>query len=266
MEWFVELLGDPYDLEDLSNVCKSKELMVEKDEESFILKSTEFNNLNDGLEVHKKAMELVALINGASVVVLGLRSPLRASRSLIMVDDEGKKGLCYVCEPCTTRVELRGRFQTTTIKPDGSTEIIYQASPVPRWVDIAKRNEKVASVLKKLSENNLDFNELNIIFEHVQGDVGSEIKKWVNKDDPGRFTQTAQLYRHGESGLNKRKWKASQRPMALYEAKSFIESIVSRWIDSKVNDAYKFNSTRKTFLISKDFSKYGICDEGEKDF
>jgi hypothetical protein len=197
------------------------------------LKSTEFNNLEDGAEVYKKAAELVGLVNGASVVVLGIRNALRASGIVIKVDDEGKKELFIISEPLKTTGIIRGRFQTIINKADGSTEIIYQASPVPRWVRIAKKNEKVASVLKKLSENNLDWNKLNIIFEDIEGDIGSKMvkKKWVPKKDITRFTAMVQPYRHGESGLNK--WKYPKTPMEFYEARALIGTLVSRWIDSK---------------------------------
>lgn len=91
MEWFVELSGNPDDLEELSNVCNSEELTIERGKDSFVLKSTELNNLKDEKEVYEKATEIVALVNGASVVVMGLRNFLQASRTLIKIDDEGRR-------------------------------------------------------------------------------------------------------------------------------------------------------------------------------
>ena len=235
MKWHIRLLGDNYDLEDLSNVCKSKELTIEKNEEGFILKSSEFNDLEDGAKVYEKATELVALVNGASVVVLGVRGAVEVSRNLIMMDDQGRKGVCHVCEPLIGEARVMGRFQTTTRKADGCPEVVYQASPIPRWVRIAKKHEKVALILKMLSENNLDWNKLNIIFEHIEGDIGSKMvdKKWVPKGNINRFTAMVQPHRHGESGLKKHKWKATKEPMEFYEARAFIGTLVSRWIDSK---------------------------------
>lgn len=128
----------------------------------------------------------------------------------------------------------KGGFKGTLEKADGSTEVIYQAAPVPRWVRIARENKKVASVLKMLCENDLDWNKLNIIFEEIQGEMGSSIYKngWASEGDIDIFTQTLQPYRHGESGL--KRWRDPEKPMEFYRAKALIQTVVSKWIDSKI--------------------------------
>jgi hypothetical protein len=238
MEWNVRLLGDDYDLEDLSKVCNSEELTIVKNEDSFVLKSTEFNNLIDGMEVYKKAEEIVTLVNGASMIILGLRNFLRASRDLIKIDDQGRRNSFFISEPGKAVAVMRGSFQGTLKKANGSTDVVYQASPVQRWVHVAKENKKVASVLKMLSDYNLDWNKLNIIFEEIEDEMGSSIHKngWASEKDIDLFTHTVQSYRHGESKLKRKKWIAPQKPMEFHRAKALIQTIVSKWIDSKIEE------------------------------
>lgn len=238
----VRLSGDIYDLEDLSKVCNSEELTIERDEDSFVLKSTEFNNLKGEMEVYKKATEIVALVNGASVVVMGLRNFLRASRSLIKIDDEGRKNSFFIAEPAKAAAFVRGSFQTTLKKADGGTEVIYQASPVPRLVRIAKDNEKVAKVIRLLSIANYEWtSNFYRIFEIIKSDVCNAFKRgWVTNTDVKRFTGTVNnpdiigdIARHGKSKKSS-KGNAMKNPMNFWEAKAFIDTIILKWLSEKL--------------------------------
>lgn len=238
MKYFVELLGDASDLEDLSKVYGSPELTIcKEDDVGFVLKSTDFDSLENASAVDKKASEIVELINGASQIALGSNKAL-AVGVIIKVDDKGKKqrhniGRVNITLPMP-RVDM-------TIKTsDGTLYEINQAALIAGWHRIAKKDKTAEKVLRQLAKNDLDWNKLNIILEDMQGDVSSEIYKWADKKEVNCFTQTVQDKRHGKSGLNKCGWQEHKNPMNFEEAKSFIMHIVENWLNEKVN---KNNST-----------------------
>jgi hypothetical protein len=171
---------------------------------------------------------------------LGLRHPLKAE-GVTKVDEEGKRHIFLVAKGGSLSLS-GGRVKMPITTADGKTYEVNEAAPIPDWVMLAERDDTVAKVLRKISEGNLDLNKLNIIFEDIQGDVGSGIheKGRVSKRQVDRFTCSVQPERHGKSGLKKRKWRPHKIPMDLHEARSFVWVVVSNWINSKL---YEESST-----------------------
>jgi len=230
MKWFVKLLGNKDDLEDLSKVCNSPELIIRKEEDYFILESKDFEKLENHTDVYHKACEIVVLINGATTIALRNKEPLRIE-NVIKVDDEGRKNFYSFSSVNITLPRIRCNL---TIKSQNGKNVEFnEAAPVPYWYQVAQKEKKVAEVLSLLAENDLYWEKLYILYEEVLGDVKSAIDKkgWVTKKDIKRFTQTAQQYRHGESGL--KSWKPPKHPMTFEEGKSFVLHIIEIWLKYK---------------------------------
>lgn len=227
MEWLVEIIGDDSVLKQLSKVCISPEMNICKEEDCFVLKSKDFRSLKGVVEVFNKACEIVELIAGAAKVATGSKISMG---HVIEVDDGGKKRR-HIIGSGESQIEIDQEM--TMQVGDGSVFEINQAAPVADWYAMAKKNEGVAKVLRLISEGGLDFKKLFILFEEVQGDVGSKIfnEKWATKAEIDRFTRTAQPYRHGKP--RKDRLTPPKIPMRLEEAGSLVMHIVENWLKLK---------------------------------
>lgn len=232
MEWSVEVVGDDSVLRRLCEACVSPEVTICEEEGCFVLKSADFKTLKNVVAVHNKACEIVELIVGATKITTGSKICMG---HVIEVDERGKKRWIL----CSGGAQIEINSEMTMKIGDAPAFKITnnnQAAFVPTLYEMAKKNERVAKVLRLISEESLDFNKLNILFEEVQGDVGSKIidNRWATKNDIDRFTQTAQPYRHGESGL--KSWKPHNNPMLFEEAKNFVVRVVKSWLKSTISE------------------------------
>ncbi len=238
MEWYVEITGDGFDLEELSKSLNSPDLCITQKGEIFILKSTDFNILKDANEVRTRASEILSLINGATRLVIGKQKPL-AMGSVVEVGDDGKRKLFDWVE-----VAAYGRYSvsTTIVKANGTVQEqeIRQADPIQDWIAIARHDTNVATVLR-LFNKNLDWVNLYRIYEVIESDIGginNIIKEeWTTKKTIERFTRTANSpdaigdqARHGNGG----RITPPKDPMTLPEAKSLIETLFHQWLRSKI--------------------------------
>jgi len=235
MEWLVEVVGDDSVLRRLCEACVSPEVTIcEVEEDCFVLKSTDFKALENVVTVYNKACEIVELIVGATRIATGSKIGMG---HVIEVDEEGKKRRHTLC---SGESQIQIDLEMTMTIGDGPAFKIFnsidQAASVPVWCAMAKKNERVEKVLRLISEGSLDFNKLNILFEEVQGDVGSKITdaKWATETEIEHFTRTAQPYRHGKSGLGG--WTPPKHPLKFESAKSLVMRIIANWLKSKADE------------------------------
>ena len=62
--WTINLQGDEVDLKDLTKLFDDSELTIENDEDSYCLKSSNFDAMTEAEEVLSHGAELVAIANG----------------------------------------------------------------------------------------------------------------------------------------------------------------------------------------------------------
>lgn len=235
MEWYVGIIGDNFDLEDLSKSLNSPEFSITKKGEDYILKSTHFNSLEDVDCVRNKANEILYLINGAAKLEFGMRKPLEVAR-VCRVNDDGKTECSVVF---SDSAHARDRVKASLITKDGEVQEIFQADPISEFISIGLKDEKVAKVLRLFGNRTNDWVNLYRIYEIIKNDVGGKHKivekGWATKKAIKRFTQTANSVgavgdesRHGVE-----KTEPPEDPMRPHEAESFIEAIIHNWIKSK---------------------------------
>lgn len=230
MKRFVTISGDKDAIEELEKVCTSPELFIGREKGRFVLKSKKFNELSNDEDIYKEACETAALLNGAVKLALGYKGNLHIDM-VVRVSDSGQWILHGILSGGTSS---SGKLIMKMTKADGT--VISEAAHVPQLVHAAMSNERAAKVLKQIAENNLDWNNLNIIFEDIEGDVGSTLYKGKVEDEVKRFTQTVQPYRHGRKGLYKTKYTPPKNPMTFAEAQSFVMSLVENWLRSKTDE------------------------------
>jgi hypothetical protein len=239
MKWFVSLLGDSGDLEELAKVCTSDDLRIEQREQGFILKTTEFDSLTESEEVLSRSKDLLTSINGGARILLGSRELIRVG-SIHRINEKG--GTDTYIHPDPIELKLRVMAVTTIVHSNGTREIHYPAGPIPRWASLAKKDVNVARVLR-LHGTSTDWTDLYRIYEIIQNDLGGEkellAKDWVTRKAVVKFRHTANSpsasgdkSRHGvgESG--------PADPMTLSEANSIIEGIIYNWLRYKLDENF----------------------------
>jgi len=237
MEWFVRIIGDINDLDELSKSLKSPELSISHDGESYILKTDEFNLLDDKEKVRNKAVEIISLINGAAGLTLGIRTPIEVSH-VVKLNDDGTQEI-FVC--ISNTITLRDSISICIHRGDGTIEEIHQSDPIPNWISIAKKDNTVAKALRLFGSGAYDWVNLYRIYEVIEGDMGglkNIVKEgWATKKMLNRFTHTANSpgaigddSRHGTESTT-----PPRDPMLLSEAKSFVITLFHSWLALKDN-------------------------------
>ena len=220
MEWFVLLIGENSDLEELSNSLNSPELCViqknppEPPGPDFILKLTDFNFIEDTDDVINMADEIISEINGAARLFIGLRKHIWG-------------------------ISLGVSASTPIVSADGTVhdqENIHQVDSIPGCIAIARHDVNVAKVLRLYGADDHDWVSLYRIYEVIESDVGNIAKKgWATKNEIKRFAQTANSpdasgddSRHGAGNI-----PPPKDPMPISEAKFLVKTIIHKWLRSK---------------------------------
>jgi hypothetical protein len=141
MEWFVLLIGENSDLEELSKSLNSPELCViqkhppEPPGPEFILKSTDFNFIEDTDDVINRADEIISEINGAARLFMGLRKHIWG-------------------------ISLGVSASTPIVSADGTIhdrEKIHQVDSIPGCIAIARHDANVNKVLRLYGADDHDW-------------------------------------------------------------------------------------------------------------
>ncbi len=240
VEWFVPITGENSDLEELSKSLNSPELRVIQEGSDFILKSTDFDLLNDADDVQNRAIEIMSLINGAAMLAMGMRKPLVVDCA---VNGDGKRQF-FVC--CSLDASLRVSVSESVVAADGTVqdqEEPHQADPIPDWIAIAQHDPNVATVLRLFGAGNHNWVSLYRIYDVIKSDGGDIAKRgWASRRAIKRFKQTANSpdasgddSRHGAGNI-----PPPKDPMTISEAKSLFKTIIHKWLRSKEGTPYKF--------------------------
>ena len=130
--WLVELQGQTYDLEELANVFTTPDLLILREGDAFLLKSSAFDALAD-TDVYAKAKAFMPSLNGiASVYATGYRN-VGMSGAVISIDADGtRRRSIYVSvkagdirlKGCTkSQVRPRIPHETDEAKPSATPPI-----------------------------------------------------------------------------------------------------------------------------------------------
>ncbi|MBD1832369.1 hypothetical protein H6F61_06600 [Cyanobacteria bacterium FACHB-472] len=235
MKWLVLLEGKESHLTSLTQLLRSPERSVIKEEGSYYLSSSRFDLLTDDVEIYACATELLKLINGVAMLSLGDFKPFTLD-VIVRFDEDGKRHPEVLLSAIWT-IEGFG----FDIEWDESEDFYQHPSDLEAWITIAEQDEKVKKVFRILTEREHDWVNLYKVYEVVQDDVGSRITEdgWATKKKTECFTRTAQSpgaigddARHGVE-------KSSQppkNPMSLVEAQRLIILIVRKWLEWKCKE------------------------------
>jgi hypothetical protein len=228
MEWYVQILGDNSDLQELSKSLNSPELCISQEDQKYVLKSSNFDQLKNAADVRKRAEEILSLLNGTTKLALGTQQKLTIDAVVEMRDDGKKVTVLFLSDTLPV-----GSITSTSTKTDnGKVQENHPADPIPNWIRTAQTDKNVAEIFQVLGTSVLNWINLYRVYEIIKSDVGGidtiVDNGWTTKGQIDLFKQTAQPYRHG-----KLKGTPPKKPMTLSEAKSLIKRILRSWLRAK---------------------------------
>jgi len=239
-KWQVQIIGDPYDLEDVYENQNAASWSVVKDSDQFFLESVRFNDPDEADKVRDQALKIIVLINGSAKLRISGFRPIEIQH-VSYIDDKGSRHN-YVS--LQESISARSRLEVTAVatRPDGSEveEEIEQPDRIEPTFSLAESDQNVSDALRLYGMRDLNWGDLYKIYEIVRDDVGGskelDNSEYVLKKDLGNFSHTAQ--HPGAIGDDARHARINAEvppnPMSITEAFLLISTLLSKWIDSKL--------------------------------
>lgn len=224
--WFVQLAGDPFDLEHCRRHFAEPfdPKVIQGPDDSFYLASSEFEGCSTHDEVKEVSEPLIARMNGAMAALYGGHAVKFANVSKI--DSDGRKSahVYLQAEPIVVRAMV-GEAKVSALDEHGNP--IPPADPKPsdaqRWLANSSCNPKLAALLEISAETDT-WGKLYKIFERARVVAGSEKELWaLMGPDAHRCKeakQTANFHRHADGH------SLPANPPSLQEARGLFAAMV----------------------------------------
>lgn len=224
-EWLIELEGRKQDLQLLSTLLNSPNLNVTEEKGGFVLRSSSFNPVPDSNDVHDLSTALVEILNGAAKLYNENFQRIRP-KAVVRIGEDGKRS------KHVRLTALPGRYHIRF--PPKRRDLIES------WFTIAQGDEYVTRALSLYGSLEDNWRNLYLVVDVIEENVGGEAalcgKGWVPKKKIKDFKRTANAFRAVGRGARhaKASWQPPNTPMSLQEAKSLIDDLLWRWLESKV--------------------------------
>jgi len=236
MIWSVQLRGEHDDLVALHRSLSTGALTVTRVEDEYLLHSEDFANLARPIDVHRRATEIITILNGAARLTQEGRGQLRAG-NVYRTKGDGQREKTVFSDPI--EVYIRGYAPSIAVtRDDGGIDVSQPEDLVRDFAPLALRHSSVAKVFAIAANADTNWVDLYRIFEIVAHEVGGTTaiaaRGWATKNAMDRFTHTANS--PGALGLKARhgteRTQPPARPMSLSEADDMINHIVFAWLRS----------------------------------
>ncbi len=224
-EWLIRLKGKRSDLEGLPLHFSSPECRVTEVSGEYSLYSSEFTQLRDASDVLAAGERIVRAIRALADVYRGSFPEIEAG-GVARVEPDGRRTQFIIgVDGIPSAVRFGAGGAVTGGKPTAP-----QPDPLASKLLVRSVHPGVEKALTMFGSRPRKWEGLYKVFELVEEDVGGLMTRngWVSEREIGRFTQTANHYRH-----SKAKHKLPRRPMSLQRAVVLIAQLLERWLDSK---------------------------------
>lgn len=227
--WVLPLSGHHFDLEDLPEWFAGEEVRVEPWRGSYALVIPTAVAGEYYADVRPIAEEQLELINGVAPVLSRTFRPVSLRNDLYGVDKEWTVLHTVVAIGTAETREKAGQIRALGGTPQPKPE--PAAAPLLR---AARSVLQAHDALVLMGRPSLTWSELYLLFEFVQGDVGSGMydRRWISRAAAELFTRTANSYTVLRSAGRHGKDRGDPPPQAMGrdEALALIRSLVSAWL------------------------------------
>src|SRR5262249_31021321 len=201
--WGVHLTGHPFDLSDWEAMLKLPYgPYVELINDMYILRSSQFDGLQQPSEVRERAEVLIEQINGAMTISRGSR-PLRAGNIVRIMPDGTRQN--YALAAATIESRSRVTAVGAAIR-DGAVlpPPEPRESEVQRWTAIADTDDCLGDALVYFARATwFDlYKVIECLEDWVGGERALEARGWIEPVQLKRVKRTANAFRHRQGGTH----------------------------------------------------------------
>ena len=228
-EWAARLEGHKFDLQALAAAFATDSPKVTEQDGNYVLRAREFEALTDAGEVRAKASEIVRSLNGLGRALLNGFERVAVS-GVTLIESEIVRHHYVTFD---VNVGIRSNM---TADLQGGTEAATGKSDLQALFNLT-RDTAVAKALRIFGSGDLDWRDLYVVFEVIEGDAGKALRDgdWASEAVVRNFKHTANSVgtlgdaaRHGkESTLPPR------NPTSLDDARSLVRTLLDCWLDWK---------------------------------
>ena len=223
-KWFVELIGNPKDLQFIAVYLNSSELNIFNEKNSYYLESNKFDPIESSTDIKAIADNLIDILNGAAILYYP-RFQRVTYRQIHRVNDDGKRQI----------------FGFLTAQ--GPTTMYYGFSDdddtLSEWLEIGQKDDAVARAFTLYGALEHNWKNLYMVLDVIQEDLDREKnqtkQKWLEANKIKLFKRTANSYgavgkeaRHGKTSF-----KRPKKPMDIRDAQILLDSLLKEWIQHK---------------------------------
>jgi len=228
--WSIHITGDEFDLAELAQCFTSPKLSILKEENAYVLQSTELDSIEHADEALERAKELISLVSGAARLTIHAQRPLSVGNVARRIEN----GIEKVSVILKDEVMVRDSITATMISTDGTVETHRRSDATPMMVTAALKSPQMARALRLYGSPPLDWKNLYCVYEIIEhasgGEKGLVQKDWAARNQIERFTRTAN--HPGAAGYGARHGVQSadppSNPMTISEAIEFVGSLLRR--------------------------------------
>jgi len=195
---------------------------IRKDEEGWILESSEFASCTAGEQVFPIADDLVSRIHHVLALYCGATATLVVEH-IYWINAEGKK-----------LRTIRGSLPVNVISSQGLAELKGMSGSQPLGSAVLQAMTLDATVKEGLTlhgEGGLSWSQVYDIIEFLGGEAGIAKAGYANRKQIRAVRQTANHYRHLGSP---KKYPLPSNPPDLAAASEFARSLLKRYISSRL--------------------------------
>ncbi|WP_243321297.1 hypothetical protein [Geothrix sp. SG200] len=226
-QWFVEILGDAFDLEEFPSNFRSGECVVVEQEGRTYLTGSAFQGIEDAALVRERAGHFLELQFGALRL---LQSNLKRPQlgHVKRVHEDGRADAFVFPEGAQLRMKGSSLISTTV----GGQAVPPGISVADSMVHGATANPHLERALRLWADPQRGWPQLYGVLEEVEYAIGQTVDKkgWASASQRGRFKQTANSAeaaglkaRHGL-----RRIEPPPMPMTIFEGTEFIHALLMR--------------------------------------
>jgi hypothetical protein len=225
------LVGHQFDVDHLAQLLSTGDVKVMRDGDRYYLTSPEIDNPTPETKKHEVAERLINYVNGLGRVTHSNFRPVTLTR---IYDDEA--GTTVV--PVPAHLELRAAtFSAVGVVTDPSGTVVpAPPSPWPDYLALAATDSDVAEALEIMGgAESLGWDDLYKVFEIIREAVRPDTiitLGWTSAADLDSFKESANRQDVSGDGARhaRRPGRPQHRAMPLGEGRSFVSSLVTKWL------------------------------------
>jgi hypothetical protein len=216
------LKGEDHMLEFFDDVFVSNEARIKKNEEGWILESSEFSSCTTGEQVFPIADDIVARMHHVMSLYCGAEESLSVEH-IYWVNAAGEKLRTIRCLDTINVISSKGLAELQTVsKTQPLASAVLQAMT---------RDVAVKEAFALHGKSGLSWSQVYDIIEFLGGAEGIDKVGYASKAQTRKVRQTANHYRHLG---NPKSFPLPSKPPTLADATEFARDLLKRYLASRL--------------------------------